>query len=156
MTQIDGKYRLRRELFDIMLPVYAAKTVLMLTPDSNRYSQVAYYVAERITAVEPTAFGGFSLWTMDAGELPESILDHIPLRFWNEALPVPERAPEAGELSESVLLLEWIDADTGLCMGKLRCVERGMESWLETADGCKPLTKECLCMGVESLLKGEF
>lgn len=154
MTQIDGTYRLRKELFEVMQPLYAAKTALILTPADGRESQMVFYPAERITAVEPAAYGGFSLWTLDAGELGPCICDHLSLRFWDEALPVPAQPPQAGEAAKSVLLLERADAETGLCTGRLRCAERGMEVWLETAAGCEPLTPETLDAGLAALLRG--
>lgn len=164
MTQADGKFRLSRELAEVMRPVCQARGVLMLTPRSDLYAQVIYYAADTVCAMERTPFGRCVLRAMARGEVAEALAAHLELSY-PEEMPEPEDQPPVitvtaasgrGELLEGALfLLERIDPVTGQRTGWVRVLEQGPLSWLQWTEseaiGCAPLTKQALSELLQTL-----
>lgn len=168
MTQEDGDYWLDPDVLEIMLPLRDAKNVLILTPANDGCSQVAYYIADRITAMEPVIFGGYSLRTLAYEHLNGSILSHLGLKFQTPELPEPEIVPQTGMhkltqldklLGNAEFVLECMDAQKNFRKGWLRGFQQGLELWLEWTKGAAmrlmPLTPEGLGKALEELIRGE-
>lgn len=167
MTQINGSYRLCRELYDMMIPIRDAGTVLVLTPGSPEHSQVIYYGAERITSVQPVPYGGFSLSLFDGETLASNICAHVDLQPAREPArqsqspEVPEVTPQmdAQTLSRgSLFLLERVDAGTGERLGWIRVFEQALDQWVQWTQNneiqCQMLTGQLLEQLLERQWKG--
>ena len=155
MTQVNGKFRLSKELAEVMRPVCQAGSALVLTPGSDQHTQVIYYVADTVCAMENTGSGRCVLRAIECGEIASDLVDHVELIF-PDHLPEPEEQPpmltivveDSREklLEGAVLLAERFDITAGIRTGWIRIVEQGLFSWLQWADhgmiSCEPLTKE--------------
>ena len=165
MTQIDGMFRLSRELVDVMKPVCMARSILSLTPGSDGYAQLIFYSEDTVTSMERTPFGRYALMAMDREEVSDMLQEHLEIEFpetepGEEDLP-PDVTVQISEPRESLLqgarfLLEQLDIGTGQRMGWARLIEQGVLSWLQwTEKGqiqCVPLTKETLTSLLRTLL----
>lgn len=167
MTQIDGKFRLCRELVDVMQPICQAGTVLALTPASDLLPQMLYYAADRITAMERTSYGRYVLTPMGPEDLFRDLQERMQIEYTEE--PPPDEA----ELEIDVLqndsrekllvsaefVLEAVDGATGVRKNWLRLVRQGMDQWLQwTWEGalcCEALTAQLLQQRLQLLLRGE-
>lgn len=164
MTHVDGKFRLSRELMAVMRPVCLADSVLILTPASDLYAQVIYYVADQVCAMRPTPFGRFVLRLVERHELAEALETHLDLSYPEQTAESETQPPvitvatdaDTRELLEGALfLLERVEPATGQRIGWIRVMEQGALSWLQWTDnkdiGCVPLTKQALSELLQTL-----
>lgn len=167
MTLVDGKYRLCRGLYQVLLPIRMARTVCVLTPGSEQYPQTVYYFGEGgVTAMEPVRYGGYVLTNVDRETLAQRLGEELSLRFYDERLPEPAAAVPAPSPDGSwtalrqgaSFLLERLDSADGQRLGWLRGTEFELEPWVQwTRDGqvvCRAMTRERLDEAVAELLKG--
>ena len=73
MTQIDGKFRLCRDLMAVMQPMCQATAVVAVTPSRDQYPQQLLYRGETVTAMLPTPFGRYLLRPL----APEQVLSYL-------------------------------------------------------------------------------
>lgn len=167
MTQIDGKFRLCRELVEVLQPMCQARTVLVLTPGSDLYAQVICYGADTVTTMVHTSYGRYLLTALGQEELAEELGDLAELSY-PEQKPTEEDAAPAAPLLEDPrevllqgarFLLEQLDPETGRRTGWVRVLEQGLFSWIQWTDKgklcCEPLTKEGFDKLLLALLRGE-
>lgn len=169
MTQIDGKFRMCRELVEVMKPICQARAVLILTPGSDLYAQKLYYAAEQVVSMQSAVYGGYLLKAMDEADLPQEIAEHLELVFSEqqpsaEDLP-PEITVQLGDSRKnlaqgSLMLLEQLNAETGERSAWIRIVEQGVFKWLQWTERgklcCEALTRERLEKLLNLLLRGEL
>ena len=165
LTQIDGKFRLRRDVMAIMQPICQARSVLALTPASDLFSQLMIYAADTATVVKKTPFGYQSLTSATCKELPELLSNHLQLKdpeieTTQEDVPpevtVTEDSSHEELLSGAQFLLERLDPETGGCTCWLRMVQQGVLSWLQWPEKGKiesiPYTAQTLQERIKALL----
>ena len=164
MTQVGGKFRLSRELAAVMKPLCQARSVLVLTPASDLYAQMIFYLAEQVCAMKSTPFGRFVLRPLERHEMAQMLEHHLELAYPRE-MPEPEDQPptltvtaESGsrELLEGArFLLERFDPVTGQRTGWGRVREQGPRGWLQwTVNNiieCVPLTGQSLSELLQTL-----
>lgn len=157
LTQIDGKFRLSRELMAVLQPVCQAHSVVTLTPASELYAQLVFYAGDTVAVMKKTPFGRIALAALAPNEVAQTVADHMGLQE-PEALPGEEDLPpeltvtpgssQQELLSGAELLLERLDPETGTRNGWLRLVQQGVLSWLQWDEGekllCQPFTMRLL------------
>ncbi|MBQ6839673.1 MAG: hypothetical protein IJO45_03165 [Oscillospiraceae bacterium] len=157
LTQIDGKFRLNRELMAVMQPICQARSVVTLTPVSDLYAQLVLYNADTLTVMKKTPFGRIALTALAPKEGARMIADHMGLSE-PEYLPEEEDLPpeitvNPGSSQQELLagaqfLLERLDPETGVRTGWLRFVQQGVLSWLQWDEEekilCQPFTMQLL------------
>lgn len=164
MTQVDGRYRLSRELAGVMEPVCLAKYVLMLVPGGGRRGIRMFYANRSVTSMEQSN-RGFIMTRLEAGELPDELWETMELL---PAETMPESAPPAPDvaasksqlLADASFLLENLDPNTGERCGWLRVRRQALRDvWLEwTEKGVVrqiPLNRRSLTEAIGSMLRGE-
>lgn len=167
MTQIDGKFRLRRDLWEVMLPVYTADSLLLVTPADEGSRQLACYGSGPVTVVEPAVYGGYSLTAMEAGELAGQICRVLSLECFREEIPAPQLPEEAGPgpdadreelLRGAVFVLEQISTDSNRRLRWLRCILVDGEpvlQWRERDETVyRLMTESCLQEALREMMRG--
>lgn len=167
LTQTEGKFRISRELAEVMQPLCAPAAVLALTPGTDLAPQVLYYVSDRATALEQAVYGGYTLTPLGANEILQDLCDRLELEFPDYSQedaqpPQAAVAPEDGTqklLAGADFVLEQLDPETGHRRNWLRVLSVGMDRWLQWTQGpgleCEALTEELLQKVVQRLRKGE-
>ncbi len=166
MTQTEGKFRLCRELVDVMQPICQANLVLALTPKSDLLPQTIYYIADRVVSMERTAYGRYTLTPLGPEDLLCDIQDRMELEYPEEPaldgeLEIDVQHTDTREklLSSAVFLVEQLDGMTGARKNWLRLVRQGVDQWLQWTQGetlcCEALTKELLDKQLQALRRGE-
>ena len=164
ITQTNGQFQLREDLFRVIIPLLDVKRILVFR--KNRPEPLCmYYVGSGVTEMEVTMSGQYSLRALQAEMLPEKFLDIEELDYClpdgMEAGPPPEIE---GDLSVPVeKLLEpgcpmWSFLDrNGDMQCRIRVRQTTLASWLEIADkvGCRSaiLTRETLKTALFEALK---
>lgn len=167
MTQIDGKFRLCRELVDVMQPVCQADSILALTPASDLLPQVIYYVAERAVSMERTPYGRYILTPMGLEDIFQDLQERMEVDYPEEPqtadaqleIDVQREDPREKLLGSAQFVMERLDSATGVRRDWLRLIRQGMDQWLQWTQGdtvcCEALTAELLQQRLQSLLRGE-
>lgn len=168
MTQIDGKFRLCRELIQVMQPMYQASVLIVMTPSDDRFPQEIFYGADTVTAVTKTSYGRYLLTPMDRMDVTAEITERLEISFPEEKVDkdselhsiVEPEAPREALLQNARFVLEQLRADTGARTGWLRVVDQGIFSWLQWTQKrdvmSEPLTRSGLDARVQALLRGEL
>lgn len=164
MTQVDGKYRLSRELAEVMEPVCLAKTVLMLMPGQGRRGRRMFYVGRGVTAMEQS-LRGFVLTRLEMEELPEELwesMELLPAEETPETAPVPTVGDAAREqlIRDASFLLEKLDPNDGSRQGWLRVRRQELRDvWLEWTEGGfvrqELLSLRALTEAIGNMVRGE-
>lgn len=120
MACIDGKFRMCHELVAVMENLCHASAVLVVTPSSNMFSQVVYYVAERVTSMEMKGKNRYVLRSMECNELPVDLAERMDVIFQEKAgnqqvevIPVETWDEQQVLLYEARFVIEQLDPDTG-------------------------------------------
>ena len=164
MTRIDGKFRLSRELMDVMYPICHARCVLVLTPKNDAVPQMICYCAETVTVMKQTPFGYVVLRTVDASDLGAVMYEHLDLA---DPELMPREIDPEGELqvfadsatdvllSDAMFVIEMLDTEVNRG-GWLRVVEVGVHRWLQWSKfeqvSCCILTEDRLSDVMKRLL----
>lgn len=168
LTQIDGKFRLSRELMAVMQPVCQACSVVVLTPASELYAQLVLCAGDTVTVMKKTPFGRIALTVLAPNEVAQTVADHMGLQE-PEALPGEEDLPpemtvtpgssQQELLSDAQFLIERLDPETGVRTGWLRFVQQGVLSWLQWDEAeklqCQPFTTQLLSQQLKRFLQEE-
>lgn len=166
MTCVDGKFRLRAELVRVMENLYRAGTVLAVMPSDHRCSQVIYYVADHVTAVEMQSPSRYILTPMSSGDIPGDLCERMDVQFPEKtgAGELP-RLPEGPETESRVLLkdarflVERLDPATGRRQAWLRLIDREehcLLQWNCGAESCLAwLTEQSWAEQLQRIWEGE-
>lgn len=164
LSQKKERYVMPRELAVLMVPVVLCKKVLVMTPGSDRFSQVIYYGDEAQTLVERSVHGGFVLSGRPRETLTEDLVERLELDCHQEVLPdasAPDTSADglwAALMQDAEVLLERLDLDTGSRTGWLRIIRQGIFRWIQYTEGDKvldkPLTPENMTQLLQQFLKG--
>ena len=164
MTQIDGKFRMSRELVDVMRPVCQAGSALVVSPSSDLYPQMILWGADTVCAMKAGHYGKYILTPLDRSETADFLAEELDLSWWEidgmkAELPpeihVARDMPREQLLEDCSVLLERLDPDTGMRLGWCRIVggSGGWLQWTETdALACAPLTREAMADVLKILL----
>lgn len=157
MTQIDGKFRMSRELVDVMRPACQARNVLAVTPASDLYPPMILWAADTVCAMKATPYGKYILIPVSRGETADVLAEEFDLSWWEidgekAELPPPicvaADAPREQLLEGCSVLMERLEPNTGIRLDWCRIVGAAAGGWLQWTrnDGlaCAPLTRATL------------
>lgn len=164
MTQTNGKYRLSRELAQVMEPVCRARMILSLMPGKGRRGQRLYYVGQSVTMMEQSA-QGVVLTQLETVELADVLWECMELHPVQEQHGPAPWCPEAFADREQLLrgaayLVEKLDPFTGSRLGWLRILRQALNhEWVQWMPGRlvrqEPLDGRSFAAAIAMMLEGE-
>lgn len=130
ITQQEGKFRLHRDLYNVLRPVCKAEYAWVLMPGTGDFSQIIYYMGEGLTAMVKNTYGGYSLWNVE--DLTDEVWEYATV---NEGKAILENKrlriglPDVWEDSQSLLddcvfLLELVETATAMRRRWIRGVKK--------------------------------
>lgn len=152
-------------LRQVMRPVFAAHTLLVLTPGDDLKPQTLYYVADQVTQLEANAWGSYNLTTWQIDELADVLEQKLDLRYY----PIPVEDSDGEQLpshldsvqqlrNHALFVLEQFDAQSGERQQWLRGLDSAVNPWLEWCRGREvsrnTMTQECFTQVLADYLKG--
>lgn len=165
MTQIDGKYRLRKDVFDVLYPISQAAHALVLTSSDTARGQVILYIGKDISAIRQTPFGGFYLQALTREETVTYITEQLapdlseaPTRADREPSGLRPDTPVETLMESSDFLMEKVCLQSRQRQSWVRCVQWDFFPWLERCDAdgitTEPMTEEAFCKAIHDLTEG--
>lgn len=165
MTLSGGRFQLREDLYQVVVPILDAAYVLVLWGHSGK-AEVMYYFGEHPVAVELALTGACSLRPLDEAMLLADLRERSCIQFYDPEYPVmgkpvlPDQCldtPVEQLLSGSDFLLTLLHMERQTVTAWLRGTRQGMEPWLETVgrSECRSsvLTEENLIRALEKVLE---
>lgn len=166
ITQIDGQFGLRKDLYDVVMPILQADRALTLYIQSKEPSAI-FYVAHDVVAVKSTIFGRYSMQAMADEDVVEDIMTRdgihyydsiIPAQETNRLEPIPFCTSQEQLIEQSDFLITVVNPCDGKIRAWLSGVQNGTEPWLQIADeaGTKSmiLTQKNLRAEITGLIRG--
>ena len=167
ITQIDGQFGLRQDLYDVVMPILQADRALTLYIQSKEPS-VIFYIAYEGVAVKSTIFGRYSMQAMRDEDIVEELMAHDGIHYYDSIIPaqaangleqIPFCTSREQLIEQSDFLITVLKPDDGKIRAWLRGVQIGLEPWLQIADANETkqmvLTRENLCAGIIMLIRGD-
>ena len=166
LTQIDGQYRLRKDLFDVVYPIYQAKSALVLTAANTQKAQMIFYFGEQISALRKAHSDGYYLQPLTREELGSWITEYLEPEIYEPLTTAPEfdmalsgskDSPVTELLEHAEFVLELIDISTQRRTRWLRGLRSDFIMWSEycaDATVVMPMTAEQLEEDLKKLTEG--
>lgn len=167
LTQVGGRFRMSKVLFDAVTPILTAREALVYRPETQSSPQIIYYRGEGQAALWPTAFGRYAIRPVDSAE--DELAERACRVCCGEGRPTWKEMPEtnAGEDSTAEqlwegarFLLESVDLEQSRRRGWLRGVWNGTEPWLERTGKYgierEPMTRQAFLRGLDEIWKERY
>lgn len=140
IRQNNGRFQLRQDLYDVIVPIVRAKRALVLREREIQPSAIFYGAGSGVVSLEAANFYGYSLSAMDEQTFLKDLMARACMRFCDAGRGAdfaPTGAaldtPEERLLSEADYLLTSVDTGTGAVYGWLRGLRLNDGLWIETA-----------------------
>ena len=141
MTERNGRFQLREDLFHVLIPLLEAEHALILRAGKVE-PEVIYYLGEHVIAVEPTTLRGYSLCALEQQDFFEDLMNRSCIAF-HDVDNVAATSPPVSDfnlqatveqmLGQGDFLLTQVSLASGRTEAGLRGSRQAAERWLEVA-----------------------